>query len=96
MSKVEPLADRAVLKVEKLEEKTAGGIILPDNHLDKMNMGQTFATVEAMGELCMLDCDVRPKVGDRVLIIKNAGLQYDLDGEEYRIVNSNDLIGIVR
>lgn len=96
MSKITPMADRAVLKIEKTEEKTKGGIILPEAHRDKKDMGQTFATVESVGELCLLDCEVRPQPGDRVLIIKNAGLQYNLDGEEYRIVNSNDIIGIVK
>jgi chaperonin GroES len=96
MSKVIPLADRAVLKVEEIKNKTAGGIILPDEHVDRQNMGQTFATVMAIGELCLYDCVTKPEVGDKVIIIKNAGLQYNLDGEEYRIVNSNDLIGIVK
>lgn len=94
MTEIVPLDDRAVLKVRKLDEKTAGGIILTHEYKDKQDMAQLEAEVIALGEFCLVDCTIRPNIGDTVLITRYAGVIYHIEGEEYRIVAPGDMLGI--
>jgi chaperonin GroES len=95
MTKIIPLDDRAVVKVRTMERKTEGGIILPDDYKDRHDMAQLEAEVVATGEFFYSDCEVRPKVGDTVLITKYAGLLYTVDDVEYRTVSPRDIVGIL-
>lgn len=94
MTKIIPLMDRALIKVPELNEKTAGGLILPAEYRDKHSMAQLEAEVIAVAEFFFQDYKTKPKVGDTVLITKYAGLIYHIDGEEYRIVEPRDILGI--
>lgn len=96
MSEIIPLEDRAVLKVNKMAETTTGGIIIPQEYLERLDMAQLEAEVVALGEFCFQDCTVKPEIGDTVLIAKYAGLLYAMDGEEYRVVQPRDIVGIKR
>jgi chaperonin GroES len=93
--KVKPLDDRVVVKPMDAEEKTAGGIVLPDTAKEKPQKG----TVMAVGPGKLLDSGKRSQVavkkGDVVLYGKYAGSDFKLDGEEYKILHETDLLGIV-
>jgi chaperonin GroES len=86
--KVKPLADRVMVKLEKNEAKTAGGIIIPDTAQEKTQQG----VVVDIGD----DKDViKVKAGQKVMYDKYAGTQIKIDGEEHLIVKMADIIAIV-
>jgi chaperonin GroES len=85
--KFKPLGARAVLKEVELEQTTESGIVLPDTAKQKP---QT-AEVVAVGE----HEDVKVSVGDVVVVRKYSGTEVELDGEEHRIVDSEDILGVV-
>lgn len=86
--KVKPLADRVMVKLEKNEAKTAGGIIIPDTAQEKTQTG----VVVAVGD----DKDViTVKVGDKVMYDKYAGTQVKIDQDEHLIVKMADIIAII-
>ncbi|MCA2005477.1 MAG: co-chaperone GroES [Ignavibacterium sp.] len=93
--KIRPLADRVVIKPAEAEEKTAGGIILPDTAKEKPIEG----TVVAVGPGKTSDDGklIKPevKVGDRVLYGKYSGTEVTIDGEEYLIMRESDIFGIL-
>ncbi len=92
---VRPLDDRVVVKPLEAEERTAGGILLPDNAKEKPQRG----TVVAAGPGKMLDSGKRStlpvKKGDVVLYGKYSGSEIKIDGQEYKILREDDLLGIV-
>jgi chaperonin GroES len=86
--KVKPLADRVMVKLEKNEAKTAGGIIIPDTAQEKTQTG----VVVAIGD----DKDViTVKVGDKVMYDKYAGTQIKIDQDEHLIVKMADIIAVI-
>ena len=86
--KVKPLADRVIVKLEKNEAKTAGGIFIPDTAQEKTQQG----TVAAIGD----DKEViKVKTGDKVMYDKYAGTQIKINGEEHLILKMSDIIAIV-
>lgn len=93
--KLKPLADRVVVKPSEAEEKTAGGIILPDTAKEKPVEG----TVVAVGPGKTADDGkvIKPevKVGDRVLYGKYSGTEVTINGEEYLIMRESDIFGIL-
>ena len=93
--KVKPLDDRVVVRPVDAEEKTAGGIVLPDTAKEKPQKG----TVMAVGPGKLLDsgrrAEVAVKKGDVVLYGKYSGSDFKLEGEEYKILHETDLLGIV-
>ena len=92
--KLRPLADRLVVKRTPEEEKTKGGIIIPDSAKEKPLEG--IVTAVGSGKLLKngktVALDV--KVGDRVLFGKYAGTEVKLDGEEHVLLNEDDLLGV--
>ncbi len=97
MSKInlKPLADRIVVKPAEAEEKTAGGIILPDTAKEKPVEG----TVVAAGPGKVADdgkvIKMEVKVGDKVLYGKYSGTEVTINGEEYLIMRESDVFGIL-
>jgi chaperonin GroES len=86
--KVKPLADRVMVKLEKNEAKTAGGIIIPDTAQEKTQTGQ----VVAIGD----DKDViKVAVGQKVMYDKYAGTQVKVDGVEHLILKMADIIAVI-
>jgi chaperonin GroES len=86
--KVKPLADRVMVKLEKNEAKTAGGIIIPDTAQEKTQTG----VVVAIGT----DKEViTVKVGDRVMYDKYAGTQVKIDQDEHLILKMADIIATI-
>ncbi len=93
--KLKPLYDRVVVKKIEMEQKTAGGIILPDTAKEESQLGEVIAVGE--GKL-LENGEVRPlkvKVGDKVLYSKYAGNEVKVDGEELLILREEDILAIV-
>jgi chaperonin GroES len=86
--KVKPLADRVMVKLEKNESKTAGGIIIPDTAQEKTQTAQ----VVAIGD----DKDViKVAVGQKVMYDKYAGTQVKIDGVEHLVLKMADIIAVI-
>ena len=90
-----PLHDRVLVRRIEAEEKTAGGIIIPDSAKEKPSEGEVIAVGEgAYNE----DGDrIKPdvKVGDRILFGKWSGTEVKLDGEDLLIMKESDIMGII-
>jgi len=93
--KITPLHDRIVVEAAAKEEKTAGGIILPDSAQEKPQRGKVLAVGPGKrldsGKLAPLDV----KVGDTVLYGKYGGTEVTVDGTDYVILRADDILGIV-
>ncbi len=93
--KFRPLHDRVVVKRIEQEEKTKGGIIIPDTAKEKPQEGEVIAVGPGGrnedGEIVPLDV----KAGDRVLFGKWSGTEVKIDGEELLIMKESDLLGIL-
>jgi len=89
-----PLGDRVVVKPLEAEEKTKGGIILPDTAKDKPQEGEVVAVgpgrVLENGNRVPLDV----KVGDRVVYSKYGGTEVKIDDEEYLVIRESDLLAV--
>ena len=90
--KIRPLEDRVVIKEIEAEEKTAGGIVLPDTAKEKPQRGK----VVAVGPGKMLDSGERAaialKEGDEVIFGKYSGTEIKVDGEEIKILRESDVL----
>lgn len=93
--KFRPLHDRVLVRRIEAEEKTRGGIIIPDTAKEKPQEGEVIAvgagTINEKGEVRPLD--VKP--GDRILFGKWSGTEVKLDGEELLIMKESDIMGIL-
>ena len=92
---LKPRADRIVVKVLTLEEKTRGGIVLPDTAKEKPQEAKVMAV--GSGKVLENGQKLAPevKVGDRVLFGKYSGTEVKVDGEEYLILSERDILAIV-
>ena len=92
--KFRPLHDRVLIKVLDSEEKTSGGIIIPDTAKEKPQEGEVVAVGPGAtndgGKLTKMDV----KVGDIVLFGKWSGTEVKIDGKEYSIMKESDIMGI--
>ncbi len=93
--KLKPLEDRVVVKPQDAEEKTAGGIVLPEAAKEKPLMGKIIA----IGNGKLLDNGTRAKMsvkkGDVVLYGKYGGSDVEVDGTEYKIMRESEILGVV-
>jgi chaperonin GroES len=93
--KFRPLHDRVVVRRIESEDKTAGGIIIPDTAKEKPQEGEVIAVGpggrDEAGKLIPLDL----KAGDRILFGKWSGTEVKIDGNEYLIMKESDVMGIV-
>ena len=93
--KFRPLQDRVLIRRVEQEEKTSGGIIIPDTAKEKPMEGEVVATGPGAraedGRVLPLDV----KVGDRVLFGKWSGTEIKLDGEDLMIMKESDLMGVI-
>lgn len=87
---IKPLADRVLVKPAPAEEKTIGGIIIPDTAKEKPLKGEVLATGNGTK-----DEEMVLKVGDTVLYGKYAGTEVELDGEKYLIMRQNDVLAVL-
>ncbi|WP_353892990.1 co-chaperone GroES [Proteinivorax hydrogeniformans] len=92
---IRPLGDRVVIKTVEGEEKTASGIVLPDNAKEKPQKGE----VVAVGSGRVLEngskLEMEVSVGDTVMYSKYAGSEVKIDGEEYLILSEKDVLAIL-
>ena len=92
---IRPLQDRVLVKRLKEEEKTKGGIIIPDTAKEKPIEGEVIAVgngkVTEKGEVRKLDV----KKGDRILFGKYSGTEVKIDGEEHLILREDDLLAVL-
>jgi len=93
--KFRPLHDRVVVKRIDAEDKTAGGIIIPDSAKEKPSQGEIVAVGpggrDEAGKLIPIDL----KVGDRVLFGKWSGTEVKIDGQELLIMKESDIMGVL-
>ena len=93
--KVKPLSDRVVIEPLEAEEKTTGGIYLPDTAKEKPQMGKVVAAgpgkVADSGQLIKLEV----KVGNTVLYGKYSGTDITLEGKDYLIVRESDILAVM-
>ncbi len=93
--KFRPLHDRVMLRRVEQEEKTKGGIIIPDTAKEKPMEGEIVAVGSGVrdetGKIIPLDV----KAGDRVLFSKWSGTEINMDGEEFLVVKESDIMGVL-
>lgn len=93
--KIRPLHDRIIVKRVEEEEKTKGGIIIPDTAKEKPIEGKVIAVGKGRttedGKIVAMDV----KVGDRVLFSKYAGTEVKIDSREHLIMREEDILGII-
>jgi chaperonin GroES len=93
--KIVPLNDKIVVERLEADDKTAGGIILPDTAKEKPKQGKVLS----LGEGKTLDTGKRAgfqvKVGDRVLFTSYAGSEVNVDGKEYLVMTEDDILAVV-
>jgi chaperonin GroES len=94
--KIQPLADRIVVKVLKAEEVTKGGIVLPDTAQEKPQEAEVIAV--GKGKVSDEGKVIPPevKVGDKVLFGKYSGSEIMMGGQEYLILKEDDILAIVK
>lgn len=91
---IKPLGDRIVIKVLEKEEKTKGGIVLPDTAKEKPQKGEVLAV--GSGEIIEgKKVPLEVKVGDKIIFSKYAGTEIKLDDEEYLILRQSDVLAIL-
>lgn len=83
---IKPLGDRVLVKVKASETKTAGGLVIPQASQEKTQEG----IVEAVGS-----SDVVVKVGEQVMYDKYAGTPLKIDGQDYLIIKSEDILAVI-
>jgi len=93
--KLRPLQDRILVKRIEEEEKTAGGIFIPDTAKEKPQMGQIVSVGNGKktedGKVIPVDV----KTGDKVLFGKYAGTEVKVEGEEFLIMREDDILGVI-
>lgn len=93
--KTKPLGEKILVKRSSAEEKTAGGIVLPDAAKEKPKEGE----IVALGDGKLLDSGERAKFqvkkGDKVVFTSYAGTEIDIDGEEYLLMSEDDILAII-
>jgi len=93
--KIRPLADKVLVQRLEAENKTAGGIVLPDTAKEKPQRGKIIST----GEGKLLEDGTRRKMqvkkGDKVLFTSYAGTEIKIDGKEYLIMDESDILAVI-
>jgi len=93
---IQPLGDRVVIKPLEAQDKTKGGIVLPDSAKEKPQEGKVIAVgkgrVSDEGKVIALEV----KVGDKVLYGKYSGTEITIDGDDYLIVKDDDILAIMK
>jgi chaperonin GroES len=93
--KVRPLHDRLIVKRSEEEEKTKGGIIIPDTAKEKPIEGKVIAVGKGKIKKDGTKIPMEVKKGDRMLFAKYAGAEVKIDGEEHLIMKEDDVLAII-
>ena len=92
---LKPLADRVVVKKLEAEEKTAGGIVLPDTAKEKPQQAEVLAVGPGKLDEKGTRQQMEVKVGDKVLFAKYSGTEVKIEGVEYIILTERDILAII-
>jgi len=92
---IRPLNDRLIVKRFEEEERTKGGIIIPDNAKEKPQQGEVIAVGNGKALEDGKKIPLEVKKGDRVLFGKYSGTEIKIEGEEYLMMREEDILGIV-
>ena len=84
---IKPMGDRVLVKMEQIQEKTAGGIFIPQTAQEKTQIAQVLAAGD--------DESIKVKKGDRVMYDKYAGTSVKADGEELLILHMSDIFAVI-
>lgn len=95
VSTVKPLGDRVFVKVSASEEKTSGGILLPDTAKEKPQLGEVAAVGPGKRNDDGSFTELEVKVGDKVLYSKYAGTDIKLGGDDYVLLSEKDILAAV-
>jgi len=95
MPKVKPLYDRVLVKRVEEEDKTPGGIIIPDTAKEKTQVGAVVAVGEGKINNDGTIRKLSVKVGDKILVGKFSGTEVKFDGKEYLIMREDEILGVV-
>jgi len=93
--RIRPLHDRIIVKRTEEEEKTKGGIIIPDTAKEKPAEGKVIAVGEGRIKKDGTKIPLEVKVGDRVLFSKYSGTEVKIDGEEHLMMREDDILAVV-
>jgi chaperonin GroES len=93
--KLKPLGDRVLVEPLEEKEQSKGGIIIPDSAKEKPTEGKVVALGTGKTDDNGKKVAFEVKVGDRVLVSKYGGTEVKLDGREYKLLNSDDILAIV-
>jgi len=93
--KLKPLGDRVLVEPLEEKEQSKGGIIIPDSAKEKPTEGKVVALGTGKTDDNGKKVAFEVKVGDRVLVSKYGGTEVKLDGREYKLMNSDDILAIV-
>ncbi|MAY99932.1 MAG: co-chaperone GroES [Micavibrio sp.] len=94
-TKFRPLHDRVLVRRIAANEKTAGGIIIPDTAKEKPQEGEVIAAGSGLRSETGTVTPLEVKTGDRVLFSKWSGTEVTLDGEELLVMKESDIVGVV-
>ncbi len=92
---VKPLADRVIVKPLDAEEKTTGGIIIPDNAKEKPQKGEIIAVGEGKIADSGQKIEMSLKTGDSVLYGKYSGTEVTIEGDDYLIMRESDILAVI-
>ena len=92
---LKPLADRVIVRALEAEEKTAGGIIIPDNAKEKPQKGEVIAVGNGKISDSGSKIEMTLKKGDKVLYGKYAGTEVTVDGEDLLIMRESDVLAVI-
>lgn len=99
-SGLRPMEFNVVVEMDPVEEKTAGGIILPTSKTDRDKLAAEEGTLVALSPLAFTyeewpEAEAKPAIGDRVLIARYAGAIHERDGKTFRILKDRDIVAVV-
>lgn len=95
MANIKPLGQRVLIKRIEAEEKTSGGLFLPDTAKEKPQEAEVISIGTGGRDDQGKEIPFTVKKGDRVLISKYGGTEIKLDGEDYLIISESDILGII-
>jgi chaperonin GroES len=93
--KLRPLGDRVVVERDEAEERTAGGIVLPDKAKEKINRGKVIAVGDGRWDDKGNRVPMQVKTGDRVLFSKYGGDDFKPEEEEYLLIRETDILAVI-
>src|SRR5512135_3873649 len=94
-AQIRPLGDRVVVRASAREEVTKSGIVLPDTAKEKPQEGKVVAVGPGGYDKNGNKVEMTLKVGDRVLYPKYSGNEFKFEGEEYLVIDHNDILGLI-